>query len=199
MTRHPQFDPLEARMAQALGTQLRTLRQANRLTIVDLARAAGMDGATISRIESGRMLGTVVSHVKLAAALGVPLAQLYADLEPIRHQRIPVRPVPKPEPAPVPVLAKRIIRLARDILTQRHDQRAAKGGQGSRQKSPQEGTDDFAVPCSREVHTLRTIVSSSPALASLAPSTDPLVPVPELLCSAGCLEPPGTSESTSCL
>ena len=51
------------------------------MTLVELAKASGVDIATISRIETGRMTGTLGSHMRLARALGVRLTQLYSEVE----------------------------------------------------------------------------------------------------------------------
>lgn len=68
-------------LAAAMGSRLRTIRQSQRLTMVVLASLSGVDAATISRIERGRMPGTLESHFKLSRALGLTLAVLYEGLE----------------------------------------------------------------------------------------------------------------------
>ena len=70
-----------------IGSRLRQFRKEKRLTLVDLAKAAGVDIATISRIETGRMTGTLESHVKLANALGVKVTELYSGLEDVRARQ----------------------------------------------------------------------------------------------------------------
>ena len=67
--------------AQTVGSRLRALRAAQRVTLVELAAASGVDAATISRIETGKMVGTLESHIKLATALGSKLTDLYAGIE----------------------------------------------------------------------------------------------------------------------
>jgi len=67
--------------AKSLGARLRKLRKSQKVTLVELAKASGVDTATISRIETGRMTGTLESHVHLAAALGVKVTDLYAGIE----------------------------------------------------------------------------------------------------------------------
>lgn len=64
-----------------IGPRLRTLRQAQRLTLAQLARTSGVALATISRIETGKMTGTLESHLQLARALGLTLPELYAGVE----------------------------------------------------------------------------------------------------------------------
>jgi quercetin dioxygenase-like cupin family protein/DNA-binding XRE family transcriptional regulator len=63
---------------------LRALRKTQRVTLVELAKASGVDAATISRIETGKMTGTLECHLRLATALGVKLTELYAGIEEAR-------------------------------------------------------------------------------------------------------------------
>jgi len=62
---------------KGLGQQIRQLRKVKRLTIVEVAKATGIDQATLSRIENGLMTGTLDSHRRIAEALGVRLTELY--------------------------------------------------------------------------------------------------------------------------
>ena len=64
-----------------LGEVVRSLRRARRLTLAALATRSGIDQATLSRIETGKMTGTVASHRQIATALGLRLAELYAGLD----------------------------------------------------------------------------------------------------------------------
>ena len=70
--------------AKGVGARLRSLRKAQKVTLVELAKASGVDAATISRIETGVMTGTLESHLRLATALGVKLTDLYAGIEEAR-------------------------------------------------------------------------------------------------------------------
>lgn len=70
--------------ARSVGGRLRALRKAQKVTLVELAKASGVDAATISRIETGIMTGTLESHFKIATALGVKLTDLYAGIEEAR-------------------------------------------------------------------------------------------------------------------
>ncbi|MBI3021634.1 MAG: cupin domain-containing protein [Candidatus Omnitrophica bacterium] len=67
--------------AKTVGAKLRALRKSQRVTLVELAKASGVDAATISRMETGKMTGTLESHLKLATALGVRLTELYGGVE----------------------------------------------------------------------------------------------------------------------
>ena len=68
-------------LTRHLGERLRSLRRAQDVTLLELAKLSGVDAATISRIETGRMTGTLESHLKLARALGAKLTDLYEGLE----------------------------------------------------------------------------------------------------------------------
>jgi len=70
--------------AKNVGARLRALRKTQRVTLVELAKSSEVDMATISRIETGQMTGTLESHVKLATALGVKLTDLYSGIEEAR-------------------------------------------------------------------------------------------------------------------
>lgn len=68
-------------ISRSIGGRLRAIRKDQKVTLLELAQTSGVDAATISRIETGRMAGTLESHLKLAKALGVKLTDLYAGLE----------------------------------------------------------------------------------------------------------------------
>ena len=68
-------------LAKTIGGRLRSIRKSQKVRLVELAESSGVDAATISRIETGRMTGTLESHAKLARALGVKLTQLYSGIE----------------------------------------------------------------------------------------------------------------------
>ena len=70
--------------AKTLGARLRLLRTSQRITLVELAASSEVDTATISRMETGKMTGTLESHVRLATALGVKLTELYRGIEEAR-------------------------------------------------------------------------------------------------------------------
>ena len=76
--------PLADQAAKSIGARLRLLRTSQKVTLVELAKASGVDAATISRIETGKMSGTLESHIKLATALGLKVTDLYAGIEEAR-------------------------------------------------------------------------------------------------------------------
>jgi quercetin dioxygenase-like cupin family protein/DNA-binding XRE family transcriptional regulator len=76
--------PLAEQAVKHVGTRLRTIRKSQKITLVELAKSSGVDIATISRIETGKMSGTLECHIRLATALGVKLTDLYAGIEEAR-------------------------------------------------------------------------------------------------------------------
>lgn len=62
---------------KALGKKLRELRRTRNMTILDVSKATGIDIASLSRMENGKMTGTFKSHLALSKALGVRLPDLY--------------------------------------------------------------------------------------------------------------------------
>lgn len=68
-------------LAKTIGDRLRNLRKTQKITLLELAKSAGVDAATISRIETGRMTGTLESHMKLARGLGMKLTDLFQGIE----------------------------------------------------------------------------------------------------------------------
>ena len=62
-----------------VGKKLKLLR--GNMTQAELARRSGVDKAIVSKIESGKMPGTVECHKKIAEVFGLKLSELYAYLE----------------------------------------------------------------------------------------------------------------------
>lgn len=104
--------------AQTVGARLRLLRTSQKVTLVELAKASGVDAATISRIETGKMSGTLQSHIRLAAALGLKITELYAGIEEARaRDAVTVRPPTGPGDVYVHQAGKSsITMLTTDIL-----------------------------------------------------------------------------------
>jgi putative transcriptional regulator len=69
-----------------IGEKIKALR--GNMTQAELSRRAKVDKAIISKIESGKMSGTIECHKRLAEAFGLKLSELYAYFEEL-----------KPEPA----------------------------------------------------------------------------------------------------
>jgi len=60
-----------------LGNNIKALRKRRNLTLIDVSKRTGIDVASLSRIENGKMTGTIQSHVSIAKALDVRLPDLY--------------------------------------------------------------------------------------------------------------------------
>jgi putative transcriptional regulator len=56
---------------------LRVQRAMRKLTQADLAERAGITRASVNAIEGGRMTPSILLALKLAAALGVPVDELF--------------------------------------------------------------------------------------------------------------------------
>lgn len=63
-----------------IGKKIRELRKAEHLTLQELSKTSGVALATLSRIETGRMTGTLESHMNIAKALGISLVELYGNI-----------------------------------------------------------------------------------------------------------------------
>lgn len=73
-------------IASQLGPQIRQLRRQKKVTLIELSKATGIAQATLSRMETGLMVGTVRSHQKIAETLGISLSRLYDQLDTRRGQ-----------------------------------------------------------------------------------------------------------------
>lgn len=71
-------------LLQRLGATIRQTRQDQQLAQPTVAAASGLSVGYISEIELGQRNLTVVSLVRIAHALGVPVAQLLKPLEPFQ-------------------------------------------------------------------------------------------------------------------
>jgi len=64
-----------------IGTRIRDIRKERKVTLVELSERTGVAQATLSRIETGTMIGTVESHQKISEALGITLGELYQGVD----------------------------------------------------------------------------------------------------------------------
>jgi len=69
------------RIAETLGLKIRDLRRQKKITLIELSELTGIAQATLSRIETGLMVGTVESHQKIAETLGVSISELYREVD----------------------------------------------------------------------------------------------------------------------
>ena len=73
---------------RGLGERIRSLRKSRHMTIMDVAKSTGIDQATLSRIENGKMTGTLDSHRRIAEVLGLRLPELYETvMQQIAHAK----------------------------------------------------------------------------------------------------------------
>ena len=67
------------RIEKNIGKKMKLLR--GNMTQQELARRVGVDKAIISKIETGKMVGSFECHKKLAEVFGLKLSELYAFFE----------------------------------------------------------------------------------------------------------------------
>lgn len=67
-----------------IGPVIKKLRKEQNMTLVELADKSRVALATLSRMENGKMTGTLESHVRICDALGIPLPDLYKNLYPVK-------------------------------------------------------------------------------------------------------------------
>lgn len=64
-------------MAEALGNRLREAREAKGWTQAELAERIGVSRKTVNTVENGVFVPSTVVALKLAAALGCPVEELF--------------------------------------------------------------------------------------------------------------------------
>jgi transcriptional regulator with XRE-family HTH domain len=83
--KEPRADARRRHDAVAVGRRLRDLRHAQHLSLVQLARQAGLSQGYLSQVERDRATPSTAALSKLAEALSVPVAHFF---EP-SHERLP--------------------------------------------------------------------------------------------------------------
>lgn len=68
--------PLETRYLEALGARIRALRQERHLGLEELADRSGLHRTHLWKIEKGLLNAGVISYVRLAQQLDLPLGDL---------------------------------------------------------------------------------------------------------------------------
>jgi len=66
--------------AMHVGEIIRNFRKEKDMTLLGLSQRSGVALATLSRIENGKMTGTLQSHMKICEAFEITLPELYRDL-----------------------------------------------------------------------------------------------------------------------
>ena len=68
-------------MLKEIGAHIRHIRKIKKISLTELSKVSGVQIATLSRIENGKMTGTLESHLKISKALGVSITELYQGLQ----------------------------------------------------------------------------------------------------------------------
>jgi len=63
-----------------VGEIVHRLRKSKKMTLLELSNESGVALATLSRMENGKMTGTLESHIKICRALETNLPDLYKDI-----------------------------------------------------------------------------------------------------------------------
>ena len=63
-----------------VGAIIHKIRKEKRMTLLELSAKSGVALATLSRMENGKMTGTLESHMQICRALEISLTDLYKDL-----------------------------------------------------------------------------------------------------------------------
>lgn len=64
-----------------LGKKIKLLRKERSFTLAEVSQRTGIAQSTLSRIEKGLRTGNVKTHLKICAALGIRISELYVGLE----------------------------------------------------------------------------------------------------------------------
>ena len=78
MTESPAEPPVEGNGRLEVGERLRAIRLLRRLTLRDVADAAGVSESFVSRLERGRSSASVATLQRLAGAVGIEISDLFA-------------------------------------------------------------------------------------------------------------------------
>ena len=63
-----------------VGEIINRLRKERKMTLLELSNGSGVAVATLSRVENGKMTGTLDSHMAICKTLEISLPELYKDL-----------------------------------------------------------------------------------------------------------------------
>ncbi len=78
---HAPADSAESSLEGAIGTQVREFRQKLHMTVVELAKVAGLSAGMLSKIEHGLTSPSLKTMQNLARALHVPVTALFRRFE----------------------------------------------------------------------------------------------------------------------
>lgn len=74
----------DTRLEEAIGHQVRAFRRQLNLTVVDVARRAGLSAGMLSKIENGQTSPSLATLRALSTALNVPVTSLFRKYEELR-------------------------------------------------------------------------------------------------------------------
>ena len=63
------------------GKSLKVIRQRRKISLRGISDLSGVQIATLSRMESNKMVGTLRNYVNISRALGLKLSELFKELE----------------------------------------------------------------------------------------------------------------------
>ena len=64
-----------------IGSKIKIYRKEKGMTLEELSQKSGVALATLSRMENGKMPGTLKSHNSICKSLGISIADLYREIE----------------------------------------------------------------------------------------------------------------------
>ncbi|MFA6636855.1 MAG: XRE family transcriptional regulator [Candidatus Omnitrophota bacterium] len=64
-----------------IGEKIRAYRKEKRMTLEELSQKSKVALATLSRMETGKMPGTLKAHTNICRSLGISIAELYREME----------------------------------------------------------------------------------------------------------------------
>lgn len=68
-----------------VGEMIHKIRKEKKMTLLELSNESGVALATLSRVENGKMTGTLESHMNICKALNIALPELYKNLSPVNR------------------------------------------------------------------------------------------------------------------
>src|SRR5882724_5312581 len=114
----PGWEPI----VRAIGPKVREARQQLGLSLQQLAARGDVSAAAIHKVERGDMVPTITTLLKLAAALGRPIAHFVGDADQVAPVAVHIpaaqRPAPPPDWAPAAegVVAAALARPGEELL-----------------------------------------------------------------------------------
>ena len=64
-----------------LGKRIRELRKKRGMTLAEVSKKSGVALATLSRVETGKMTGTLESHMSVAKTFEMSLPEFYSEID----------------------------------------------------------------------------------------------------------------------